>query len=67
MKSCHVIVVEKYCDWTEFDAGLKLGEDYGWDIRETEETLLDFWLEVQTLFITKSRAFFIKEFFSYLI
>ena len=46
MKSCHVIVVEKYCDWTEFDAGLKLGEDYGWDIRETEETLLDFWLEV---------------------
>ena len=48
---CMVVVID--CDRNQLGAGLKLGEDFGWDIRKTAETLSEFWLEVQTLFMAK--------------
>ena len=38
-----VVVID--CDRNLFDAGLKLGEGFGWDIRKTGEALPDFRLD----------------------
>ena len=51
---CMIVVMD--CDQNQFGAGLKLGEGFGQNIRKIRETLPDFWLEIQTLFMAKSKS-----------